>query len=164
MGILSIAVRSLKLRRHRSTVPTGLIPLEQVHRAVVFLDSEDGGCEEAKEEIIRFFADNGIELTLLCPRKWEISWWGGLKKVKGEKVKKVKKVKKLSDEDLFISLAGESNKTAEYLARCSKAKCKVGRFNLSDGLFDIIVTNSDDMLPKLVDVFRTMKDILIKIQ
>ena len=46
--------------------------------------------------------------------------------------------------DLFISLLPENTYPLEYMARCSRARFKVGRRQIPDGVFDLVVMDPAD--------------------
>ena len=67
-------------------------------------------------------------------------------------------------EDLFISLYAENKFEAEYEALCSRSRFKIGRYDIGKDLFDIILTNPENGIPKQWEAFETVKNILVKIK
>ena len=152
--------RWMALRRGRSTVPTELLPLAKVHGAMVFVDTTVP--EEDPEHVCRavqqFFDYQGVPVLILCPAKRDVNWRGFIKKrVRGTNVSR--------QEDLFISLAASpDNFAAEYEARCSKARFKVGRCQLPGDVFDLVVAVPDNGESSQLAVFSAIKDYLNKIR
>ncbi len=111
--------RLLYLRRHRSTVPTGLVPLTEMHSVTVYMDLPEDISEPQKTTVLRFFKQYGIAVSWLFADDEELR----------------------SSSDLFISLAlsGDINETCA--AKCSCARFKVGRHQLKGEVYDFVVTD-----------------------
>ena len=152
--------RWMALRRGRSTVPTTLLPLAKVRGATVFVDTTvpDEDPERISRTVQQFFDYQGIPVTILCPGKKDLNWRGFLRKrlrVTGEP----------RQEDLFISLAASTEYfAAEYEARCSKARFKVGRCQLPGDVFDLVVAVPEDGEATQTAAFAAIKDYLNKIR
>ena len=149
------------LRRNRSTVPTTLLPLREVRSATVFVDTTVEGEDPARisRAIRQFFDYHGIPVQVICPQKRDLNLLGCLKaRVRGSKENPRR-------EDLFISLAGSAaNFAAEYEARCSTARFKVGRFPLPGGVFDLVVATPESSEAGQAAAFAAIKDYLNKIR
>lgn len=157
---LVILARKLALRRKFDVEPTRILPLTSIHKVTVFLDSFDADADPTRRLITAFFRNYDTEVDFICPQKWDINWYGRLKKPRlhaGEKPKD-------ADDDLFISLAGPGNFTAEYEARCSHAKFKVGRVMLPGNVYDIVITDAPNTLPRQTESFQNIKEFLLKIK
>jgi len=152
--------RKMALRRKFDVEPTMILPLTSIHKATIFLDSFDADADPTRRMITNFFRAYDTELDFICPQKWDINWYGKLKKPRLHKGEKPKD----ADDDLFISLAGPGNFTAEYEARCSHAKFKVGRVPLEGNVFDIVITDAPNTLPRQTISFQNIRDFLLKIQ
>lgn len=152
--------RWLAMRGHKSTVPTALMPLSKIHSATVYVDGLDpdedptGVCWE----IHRFFDKLEIPVLILCPQKGDLNLLGYLRKrVRGEQGSR--------QEELFISLAGLPDDFAsEYEARCSTACFKVGRNNLSGGVYDLVVATPEDEPATQAAAFKVIQEYLSKIR
>ena len=157
----SYIARKIAIKKHASTVPTGIVPMSQIRRATVFIDSFDADASPTRKAVKDYFDPLGIAVKIICPQKWDINLFGWLKperpldgKDPGE-----------WNEDLFISMTNDDKFFAsEYAARCSKAKFKVGRRQLKGKVFDLVVTNPEDKLPLQHVVFKCIVDYLNKIQ
>ena len=149
---VSLIARKIKLRKHSSTVPTSLIPLSEVKRATVFVDSFDPDSDPACFSAKKFFSSRGISVNIICPQKWDISLFGWIKRLDE------------SDPDLFVSLAWYDNFAAEYAARCSTARSKIGRRQLPGNVFDIVLTNPEDQLPLQHKAFEDLMELLLKVE
>ncbi len=152
--------RWIAVRRGRSTVPTSLIPLTKVRDALVFVDGTDP--DEDTDRICctvrQFFDYHNIPVQILCPGKRDINLWGYVRK-------RVRGTSEFRQEDLFISLAGSpDNFAAEYEARCSTARFKVGRYQLRGSVFDLVVAVPGDGESSQSSAFSAIKDFLDKIQ
>jgi len=149
------------LRRNRSTVPTTLLPLREVHSATVFVDTTVEGEDPARicRAVRQFFDYQGIPVLTLCPKKDDINLIGCLKKKArgdGETPRQ---------EDLFISLAASpQNFAAEFEARRSTARFKVGRYPIPDGVFDLVVSMPELSEADQAAAFAAIKDYLNKIR
>lgn len=146
--------RKMALRRNRSTVSTGLVPLEKVKRAVILMNEAEIGGVPTEEEIKTFFRNRDIAVTIFRPSSKEIGWIGRIKKsIRTEK-----------DEDLFISLYGQSSFESDYEALCSRAAFKVGRYFLKGEVFDLLLNDPPQRSLTQIEAFRAITDILIKIK
>lgn len=152
--------RKIALHRHKCVGSVGLMPLEKMHKATLFLDSEDADSEQTKKLIVSFLGKYGIHTNVLCPQKWDVNWYGKMKKPRLRKGERPVDW----DDDLFISLAEAGNFTSEFEARISHAKFKVGRVELPDHEFDLVLTNAEHSLPRQTLVWKVIQDYLLKIQ
>ena len=134
---LLLACRRIALRRHRSQVPTTLVPLRELRSATVFVDATEEGAdtESVCLAVRRFFENQGIPVRILNAQKKDVNLLGYLKHpVRGSH-------KNPRQEDLFISLAASpDNFAAEFEARCSTARFKVGRCALPGQVYDLVVS------------------------
>ena len=152
--------RMLVLKRDRSLVPTTLMPLSVIRKATVYIDGEAEGedPQSVRRAVQQYFDYHGIPVTILCPRKRDVNLFGRLKS-------RARGAAESRQEDLFISLAGSpDNVAAEYEACCSKARFKVGRCDLPDDVFDLIVADPEEGEANQIAAFAAIKDFLDKIQ
>lgn len=168
--------RKKMLERSRSDVPTGLLPLEQIQTAVAIVNMEEPAANLCKEELLSFFKKHDIqgeifyldfrkeakdELQITSPqttfRKKDLNWAGRPCPEKANYMRS-------HHPDLFISLVGKNNFPLQFLATCSQARFKIGRMQLPDQTFDLIVTHSpqQEILP--AQAFVKMTEILKKIK
>lgn len=132
-----------------------MMPLGRIRRASVFLDAGSPDFESTATAVRSFFEYHGIPLKLLAPTAGDLNWFGILRDPgDGGKWK----------EDLFVSLAGPENFAAEYAARCSTARFKVGRFDMPGGVFNLVVSNPVGQTPSQPAVFAAVKEYLTKIR
>ncbi len=146
--------RKRRLKKDRSDIATGLIPLKEIHSAAVLLDAAETGWAACAEKIKQFCKDSGIVLTMLFTdlrkpgkgvimesdreqtiRRRDINWFGrpDLKKAALLTGKPV---------DLFLCLADNDSYCIEYLAKSAKARFKIGRRPFDGDPFDLIVAES----------------------
>lgn len=141
--------RRHSLRKNASTVPTGIVPMAQVHSAAVFIDVEDPDFDACKRDIQAFFRRYGIKgdifffdfrkltsgerlitsITTTVLRK-DLNWYDRPSR---------EKVKLLLDgqPDMFISLLPGTPFPLTFMATASQARFKVGREQLP--VFDLVV-------------------------
>ena len=154
-------VRWYALRQGRSADATSLLPLKKVRSATVFVDAVAMGEDPAPvcRTVQHYFESVSIPVVILCPQKADINCWGYLKpKARGGRRDERK-------EDLFISLAARPDRfAAEYEARCSTARFKVGCCALQDGVFDLVVTPPEGAGASQTAAFAAVKDYLNKIR
>ncbi len=151
--------RRMVLQQVRSTVPTALMPLSRIKSAVVYVDTSTGeDTQVICRTVQQYFDYHGIPVMILCPSKRDFNLYGRLKK-------HVRGTRDSRQEDLFISLAGSpDNFAAEYEARSSLARFKVGRCNLPDDVFDLVVADSEEGEASQTAAFAAIKDFLDKIR
>ena len=97
--------QKLSMLRHPDVAPTRILSLESMRKATVFLDNEDADADPARRELQQFFKPYGIEVRFLCPQKYELNWYGKMKKARPHKGEPPEDI----DDDLFLSLAGPDN-------------------------------------------------------
>lgn len=149
---ISLLARYISLRKHVSTVPTGILPLSKINRATVFVDSADYDSDPTRVAVQHFFSSRGIAVNIICPQKWDVNWHGWLKNPDN------------TDPDLFISLADYDNFASEYAARCSTAKFKVGRVQLRGNVFDMVLVIPEGQLPLQHTIFEAITELLLKVE
>ncbi len=164
------------LRKDASKEPTGLLPLGKVRSAVAFIDVEDPSFDACKNAIHAFFRDHGIKadiffidfrkltkderlitsISTTVLRK-DLSWFG---KPSREKTNLM-----LSGEpDLFVSLLPVNSFPLEYMARCSRARFKVGRQQLPGPVFDLVALDPQGQRLSQADAFPAIATLLEKIR
>lgn len=152
---LTLLVRKIAVHKHASTAPTCILPMHDIRKATVFVDM-DADADFVSKDIKKFFGEYDIPVQIVNPQKWDINLFGYMKKPK---------MKEMDDwdADIFISLAGPENFTGEYASRCSRARFKVGRFDLPTNVYDIVIANREHQLPRQPVAFATIKEYLLKI-
>lgn len=169
-------LRRQSLKKNQSEIPTHITPLSEIRSAVAFIDVEDTSFHECKNRILAFYREHkmkgeifffdfrklgegerlitSITTTIL---KKDLNWF--------DKPDKEKVAIMLSGEpDLFISLVKGTDYPIEYMAKCCRAKFKIGREQLSGDTFDMIFSDNPDKPSSQDEVFRKMEQILLKIQ
>jgi len=164
------------LKKYSSDVPTGIIPLSNLHSAVAFIDVEDTSFDECKGLLISFFREHGIKgeifffdfrhlsegerlitsITTTILRK-DLNWFGRPSK---DKVNLMLQ----GEPDLFISLIKKEEFPIEFMAKCSRARFKIGRRQLPGDTFDLVVSDSREKPCSQADLFRQMLVYLDKIK
>lgn len=152
-------IRRIALRKYSSGATRGLLPLDRIGSAAVFVDSSAEDAERACDDARRFFGGMGIPVTVLCPGKEELNYAGYMRRRFREPEGRPR------SEELFITLADSPECFAsEFEARCSPASFKVGRYQLSGDVFDLVVTSPEGVPAGQAAVFGAVKDYLSKIK
>ena len=149
-------LRRWSLRKSASKEPTGLLPLQAVGSAAAFISVEEQDFEACKNAILAFFREHGIKgsvfffdfrriekgerlitsITTTVLKK-DLNWYG---QTSPEKTRLMLE----GEPDLFLSLLPANSFPLEYMARCSKARFKVGRQQLPGNVFDLVVMDPAD--------------------
>ncbi len=155
---LKYAVRRFALRKFRSEVSQSIIPLDSVKCAAVFVDGGLPGADAAETAVRSFFGSRGIAVLLLRPDGKQLNYAGYMRR-------KFRLPEGGRHEDLFVSLSDNpENFAAEFEARCSPARFKAGRIQLSGGIFDMIVSPPGDERADQAAVFGAISEYLLKIK
>lgn len=163
------------LKKHASQVPTALTPIKQVRSAVAFIDVSDTSFDACKMAIQSFYRDNdikgdifffdfrkigkgerlitSIQTTVLLK---DLNWFG---KPSEEKIGLMLG----SNPDLFISLINNNEYPIEFMANCSQAKFKIGRKQLPNGVFDLVISDPPEKELSQLDSFKAIRAFLNKI-
>ena len=166
-----------KLRKYMSDLPTGILPLEEIHTVNVVIDVEEPGFDLLKEDILAWGKSLGIkvniyffdfrklgkdELLLTTIDKTllrkGLDWLG---------TPNILKLTSLFEEksDLLISMIDNGNYPIEFLSKCAKARFKVGRYAFSGHAFDMIVSGAanEDLRSDSRQIFQEITEFLLKI-
>lgn len=157
LEILKRLVRRRALRKHTSTVPTGIVPLDRIRRAVVFIDPSTQAVGVLCDQVRSFFAGKGIPVRILSPQPRDLNWYGRMRRsylAPGAD----------EAEDLFISLVAPDRFASAFAAVASPARFKVGRAQLPGGTYDIVIKDREDVCESAIIVFKTMTQLLNQIQ
>lgn len=170
--------RNRRIRKYVSDIETGLIPLSSIKTANVVIDVEEPGFDVLKEDIMAWARNTGIKVniyffdfrrigkdellltsitnTLL---KKELDWTG---------MPDLAKVGGLIEEksDLFISMVDNGNFPIDFLARCSKSRFKIGRYEYDGHPYDMILAGGEttDLRSEARQIFAAITDFLTKIK
>ena len=158
-GLLKHIGRKLLLNRLGTPSGTGIVPLSQVHSATVLADSSCSDVQVACDAVRQFFGYHGIPVTVICPRKGDLTFMGRLRKkfrIVGDKAR---------EEDLFISLVADPECfAAEYEMKASRARFKVGALQYSGNAVDLVVSAPEGSSASQSAIFAAIKDYLTKIK
>ena len=142
MSLKSKAKHFLCLRRHRSDVPTGLVPLSDISTAVIFMDCPEDLLESQKIGIMGFFKHHGITVSFLYADDEELR----------------------TSSDLFISLSVQGGINERYAAVSSTARFKIGRHQLKGDVYDFVVTDGAPEPVPALDAFKVIEHFILNIQ
>ena len=168
--------RRYSLKRNASQEPTGLLPIGSVRSAVAFIDVQDTSFDRCKQALMNFFRERGIKFDIFffdfrkltqgerlitsittTVLKKDLNWYG---KPSQEKMKLMLE----GEPDLFLSLLPENSFPLEYMARCSRARFKVGRQQLPGGVFDLVVLDPAGQKLSEEEAFHSILTYLERIQ
>ena len=168
--------RKKSLRKHRSNVPTMIMPLGQIRSAVAFIDVEDTSFAACKQALLTFYRENNIKgeifffdfrklgegerlITSITTTvlKSDLNWYGCPKREKMDLMLE-------SRPDAFISLMKSDSYPLEYMAACSEAKFKIGRRQLPGNVFDLVISDPAGRNLSEAEAFSAMKAFLNKIK
>ena len=135
-------LRRLCLRRHRSTVPTGLVPLSGLSSAVIYLDNPGDILESRKISISTFFKRYGIQTSWMHSEDEDLR----------------------SSSDLFISLSSAHDINERYAAESSSARFKIGRSQLKGDVYDFVVTDNGPEPAPASEAFDVIEHFIVNIQ
>ena len=169
-------LRRQSLKKNASTEPTGFVPLDKIRSAVAFSDVEDTSFNECKNILMLFFREHGIKgdifffdfrkltegerlitsITTTILKK-DLNWFG---KPSREKVALMLD----GQPDLFISLLPTTDYPLEFMAKCSRAHFKVGRVQLPDDTFDLVIKDPEGRSLSEADFCKEMIKFMDKIR
>lgn len=170
--------RERKIRKFRSDISTGFMPLEKITSINVVVDVEEPDFDLLKDDILAwgkqygkrvniYFFDfrklgkdelllTSIQTTII--RK-ELDWIG---------TPDFSKIGTLLQEpsDLFISMIDNSSFPIDFISKCSKAKFKIGRCGYEGHAYDMIMTGSptEDLRSDSRRIFAAIAEFMTKIK
>lgn len=177
-GLIRSLVRKNRLKKYSSNIPTGFIPMSEVRTINVIIDVEEPGFDDLKEDILAWGRAVGIRpniyffdfrklgkeellltsITSTIIRK-ELDWTG---------MPSFDKVAPLVNEksDLFISMIDNEDFPIDFLARCTKARFKIGRHAYEGHPFDMILSGGEtaELRSDARQIFKAITEFIIKIK
>ena len=170
--------RKRRIRKYASDIETGLVPMSEISTVNVIVDVEEPGFDELKENILAWGRSAGVKLNIYffdfrrigkdellltsitnTILKKELDWVG---------MPDLKKVSGLIDEksDLFISMVDNRDFPIDFLARCTKARFKIGRCEYEGHPYDMILAGGEttDLRSEARQIFAAITDFLTKIK
>lgn len=169
-------IQRRSIRRNASKVPTGILPLSKIRRAVALIDVEDTSFDHCKNLILSFFRSHNIHIEIFyldfrrlgegerlitsingTILKKDLNWFG---RPSEEKLRLLE----MSEPDLLLSVIREKDFAYRYIVACSSACFKVGRKQLPGDLFDIVLSEPDEKILSEADAFTNMAKLLEKIR
>lgn len=144
------------LKKMASPIKTGLVPFSEIKSINVIVDVEEGNYDEIKDYInawsrtsgkkvnIYYFDFNKLrkdELLLTSINttiiRKDLNWFD---------MPQTDRLNGLLEEksDVLISLIPNGNFPVEYVTKCAKARCKVGRCAFPGHAYDIVIAQKED--------------------
>lgn len=133
---IETALRLLGSRR-----PTSLMLLRDISQVTVLLDADAEDYAAAEDTVRQYFASKGIQLII--------------RPVRAKKAIKVHR-----DTQVLLSLVPRNSWRLEYVLRRSRASFKIGRFQLGNGVLDLVVSDPEGSVFPQTAVFGRMMEIL----
>ena len=168
--------RKSSLKKHASTVPTGILPLSQIKSYVAILDVEDTTYDTCKSAILNYFRSMDIRGSVFFQdfrkigsedrlitsiqttiTKKDLDWLGRPNKYKLGVLDE-------QNPDLFISLIKEPDFAIEYMTKTSKARFKIGRKQMDGNLFDLVINDPAGKDISQLESWGAIKNYLGKIR
>ncbi len=140
MKLFRTIARYLSIGSHRSSVPTGLLPLGEVRSVTVFTDGADQGLEPAKVRIRKFFGDRSVTFISALDKDIRTS------------------------SDVFIALNSKPSVDERYAASSSTARFKLGRHQLKGQIYDFVVTDPAEEPSTAGAAFDVMANLITHIK
>lgn len=167
-------MRGLAVKKGRSTTPTSILPLKDIHTAVTFIDVEEADSDTCKNAIQAFYRQYDIrgDIFFFDFRKLEssellitsinttvlrkdLNWYDRPSRTNVTAMLERKP-------DLFISLIPSDSFPIHYMAACSDAKFKIGRVQLPGNIFDIVLEGTEGL--SQIETFSAIRELLTKVQ
>lgn len=170
--------RRNKLAKCRSSVPTGLIPLQAAAVVNVVIDVEEEGFDTLKDKILTWGRKNGYKVCIhfFDFRKLgknellitSINTTFALKDLNWYGLPAPEKTATLTDEqsDLFISLIDNGDFPIEFVSKCTAARFKIGRHAFAGHCYDMVISSrhkEDGSAGGAMEVFDKIVEFLGKI-
>ena len=168
--------RKSSLKKHASTVPTGILPLSQIKSYVAIIDVEDTTYDTCKSAILNYFRSMDIRGSVFFQdfrkigsedrlitsiqttiTKKDLDWLGRPNKYKLGVLDE-------QNPDLFISLIKEPDFAIEYMTKTSKARFKIGRKQMDGNLFDLVINDPAGKDISQLESWGAIKNFLGKIR
>lgn len=177
-GFITNIIRSKRLKKYANDIETGLQPMSQISTVNVVIDVEEPGFDDLKEDIMAWGRNAGIKLNIYfldfrrlgkdellltsitnTILKKELDWSG---------MPDISKVGPLIYEpsDLFISMVDNHDFPIEFIAKCTKARFKIGRHGYEGHPFDMVLTGGEtaDLRSEARQIFAAITEFITKIR
>lgn len=170
--------RKRKIRKLSRAVPTGLLPLSDIHSVNVIIDVEENEYDLLKEELLAWGKDTQRKVTIYyfdfrklgknellltsiqttVARK-DLNWYD---------MPTYEKIAPMIEQesDLLISLIDNGDFPIEFISKCSAARFKIGRKAYPGHCYDMIISGrqNDGVSTCARDVFAGIMEFLEKIK
>lgn len=169
--------RAKRIKKYASDVETGLTPISQISTVNVIIDVEEPGFDALKEDILAWGRSTGLKVSIYffdfrrlgkdellltsitntILRK-ELDWTG---------MPGPGKIAPLLEEksDLLISMVNNGDFPIDFIARCTKARFKIGRKAYPGHPFNMILSGGEtaDLRSEARQIFAAIVDFIKKI-
>ena len=177
-GFIRNYIRRKRIEKYASDVATGLIPISEIKTVNVVVDVEEPGFDQLKEDILAWGRTEGVKLNLYffdfrrlgkdellltsitnTLLKKELDWLG---------MPDLSKIAPLTEEksDLLISMVDNGRFPIDFVARCTKARFKIGRYGYEGHPYNMILAGgvTADLRSEARQIFAAITDFLTKIK
>lgn len=149
-------IREFLLRKNRSNVPSGLMPLKDVKSVAILVDMAAEDAAQVIADASAFFGKNGVQPEFISVKPEELNRLGIPAKAKLDMIKACRP-------DLFISLPDSNEFYIKYIQNCIHAPFKVG-VGSSDNSLSLVLTPREGEPLSQKEALAKVKEILLKIQ
>lgn len=129
------------LRFLGSKQPTSLMRMKDISQVSVLLDSDSEDVLGADDIIKEYFAGKGIQLVFYPVRSKKL-------------------IRAHKDTQVLLSLVPRNSWHLEYVVRRSRARFKIGRFQLPGNVFDLVVSDPEGESYPQAEVFGRMMELV----
>ena len=177
-GFIRNFVRNKRIRKYTSDVETGFIPLSEISSINVIINVEEPGFEELKDDILAWgksvgkkvniyffdFRKLGKDELLLTSiantiLKRELDWTG---------MPDFAKIGPLVEEksDLLISMIDNHEFPIDFLAKCTKARFKIGRHGYDGHPYNMTIAGGEtaELRSDARQIFSAITEFITKIK
>lgn len=171
-------VRNKRIRKYASNIETGFIPLSEINSINVIINVEEPGFDELKDDILSwgktigkkiniYFFDfrklgkDELLLTSIANTiiKRELDWTG---------MPDFAKICPLVEEksDLLISMIDNHDYPIDFLARCTKARFKIGRHAYEGHPYNMTIVSreAEELRSEARQIFSAITEFITKIK
>lgn len=171
-------VRNKRIRKYASNIETGFIPLSEINSINVIINVEEPGFDELKDDILSwgktigkkiniYFFDfrklgkDELLLTSIANTiiKRELDWTG---------MPDFAKIGPLVEEksDLLISMIDNHDYPIDFLARCTKARFKIGRHAYEGHPYNMTIVSreAEELRSEARQIFSAITEFITKIK
>lgn len=170
--------RNKRIRKYASKIETGFVPVSEISSVNVIIDVEEPGFDALKEDILAWGRTTGMKVSIFfldfrrlgkdellltsitnTLLKRELDWVG---------MPDLSKIAPLIEEksDLLISMVDNGDFPIDFLARCTKARFKIGRRAYDGHPFNMVLSGGGtaELRSEARQIFAAITEFITKIK